>query len=49
MNIAEIIQTIDGGIAIAVLLIVGWRMELAVNKRWDGLMSLIDKLTNGDE
>lgn len=47
MDIKEIVQTVDGGIAVAVLLIVGWRMEKAANKRWDGLMSLIDKLTDG--
>lgn len=48
MDIGELIRTVDGGVAVAVLLIVGWRMEKAANKRWDGLMKLIDKLTNGE-
>lgn len=48
MNAIEIWQTIDGGVAVGCLLLVGWRIEKAANKRFDGLMKLIDKLTNGD-
>ena len=47
MDIVELIRTIDGGIAICVMLFIGWRMEAVFNRQWVDLLHLIDKLTNG--
>jgi hypothetical protein len=47
VDIVEIVRTVDGGIAIAVMLVIGWRMETVFNRQWHDLMELIDKLTNG--
>lgn len=49
MTILEVIRTIDGGIAIAVLLFVGWRVEVQYGKILESRDRLIDKLTNGVE
>lgn len=47
MNLLELVRTIDGGVAVAVMLVIGFRMERVFNRQWDDLMELIDKLTNG--
>lgn len=47
MSIIEIIKAVDGGIAVAVMLIIGWRLEVRQSEQWDDLLELIDKLTNG--
>lgn len=47
MDILQIVRTIDGGIAVAVMLVIGWRLERTEDERWHDLMMLIDKLTNG--
>ncbi len=48
MDYGEFIRTVDGGVSVTVLLFVLWRIEKAANKRFDRLMKLIDKLTNGE-
>jgi hypothetical protein len=47
MDIVEIIRTIDGSVAVAVLLFVGWRVEVVFSKILAERDHLIDKLTNG--
>lgn len=49
MSIIDLIKAVDGGVAVAVMLIVGWRIERAMTNQWEDLMRLIDKLTNGHE
>ncbi len=48
MDWLKIWNAVDGGVAVGALLFVGWRIELATNRRWDDLLKLIDKLTNGE-
>jgi len=47
VSIIEIIKTVDGGIAVAVMMLIGWRLESVQREQWDDLLALIDKLTNG--
>ena len=49
MSIIEIIKTVDGGIAVAVLLFVGWRAEVMYSRTQELQWHLIDKLTNGGD
>lgn len=48
MDILQIVRTIDGGIAVAVLIVVWWRMENRCAQDFERLMSLINKLTDDD-
>ena len=49
MNILEIIRTVDGGIAISVMVVIGWRLEGLFKMVFIEQAELIDKLTNGHE
>lgn len=48
MNIANIIKLLDGGIAVSVMIFIGWRLEKVMLKIFDRQSELIDKLTNSN-
>lgn len=47
MSLPELIKLVDGGVAVAVMLIVGYRVELSNRRREELFFRMIDKLTNG--
>lgn len=49
MSVEDLIHTVDAGIAVTVLMIVVWRLEVTVQRMLENQADLLDKLTNGHE